>query len=304
MKKVIAVVFAVIMLAAAIFTGPVMAAEEEDLTGEWYIQSLQEGAVVMDYAFLSALGANMVLTLNEDGTARMESAGSVQEGTWSAEEGIIHFETDCPFSLEDGKLTIQYDTQTALFGREEAGNESALASVVTDAEAGDFEGKWKAATYSGLGMTLPLSALGIEITLNIAEGKAAVREVFMDTSEEGKVTDTVELEFDVEMKENGVLYVDFNGQDVLGRLNLTADGIDMTLLEDGKLRGTIPETTGLSDLIDGMADMAEGMAGAIEVTEDAAEDAKEKPAVDTGDSDNGSSGGESMDTYILFEKAE
>lgn len=289
MKKIIAVLSAVIILTVTAFAGLTMA-EEADLTGEWNLQSMNQGGMEMNASLLSLLGMDMVLVLNEDGTATMTMMGGEEGvGTWT-ESTITINEDEVPYRLEDGLLVMEKDDEKMVFGRE-GGSNSSLAPAVTVTDPAEFDGTWTAETYVAMGIALPLQDIGVQISLTIADGKAAVSEAVLDLENEGEVSDSMEAEFDAVLQEDGTLYIDFAGQDILGQLELEAAGINLTLHEDGRLSGTLP------------APAAEEAAET-----DAAEGESEGESEgDSGtDSDGGSSGEESAEPamYLILVKAE
>lgn len=243
MKRTIAVVTAVLMLVTLLLTGTVMAADQEELVGEWHIKNMKQGSVEMDASLLAAFGQDMVLTLNEDGTATQNMSGEIQEGTWSldGEEGVIVFGTEAPFVLKDGDLVIGTEDVTMTFSKEEAeAYDTTLAPAVEDTELSDFDGEWNATVYVALGAPLPLSVAGAEITLVIEEGKVTVFETVMDLNS-GEVVDSMEIEFAAELEDDGTLFIDFDGENILEKIGMEASGISLTLHEDGRMSGTTPE---------------------------------------------------------------
>ena len=287
MKRMIAVICAVMMLAAAVFAGPVMAAEE-DLTGTWNIQGMNQGGLEVDASFLSVMGIKYVLTLNEDGSCTMDMGDTVSEGTWSMDgtEGTITIDGDeAVLKLEeDGTLSVISEGQTLFFGHDEAqGLNAELAPALEDPKPEDFEGDWDATIYVAFGIPLPLTQLGAEIHLIIQDGKAAVSEIVKNPEKDGEITDSMDIEFNTEFQEDKTLYVDFNGENILAKIGMEADGIILTLHEDGRMSGTIP---GMDDAMNQL--------GSLFQTGDGNENSD----------DGGSSGGMSMDMYLILERAE
>lgn len=305
MKRIIAIVFAVIMLFTAAFAGPVFAEGEEDLTGVWNIQSMEQGGMKMEGALLSLMGMEVTLTLNEDGTTTMAMNGESKDGTWTfdGKEGILDYgEAQLPFNVEEGILSVVQEGMTMNMSRDDAGNADAeLAPAVTDPELADFNGTWNAVSYVALGIPIPLETMGANITLIIEDGKIAVSGLFTGTGEgeeaeeaeeaEEETAQTLDVVFDAELKEDGVLYLDFAGSDILGQIGMEASGINLTLHEDGRMSGRIPEVT-------------EALSSLSTLTEETG-DAEAEGTGDSGaDSEGGSSGSESMDMYLILEKAE
>lgn len=316
MKRLIAVLTAAVMLVAAAFAGTAMAAGE-DLEGEWYLETMKQGSMEMDVSLLSSMGLNMVLTLNADGTCTRDTLGIVEEGTWKAEGegGTLTFDSEEQFTIEDGKLVVVSGDQTNTFGRDGGETiDAELAPAVENPQMEDYEGAWKAVAYVAMGIPIPLETLGANITVTIADEKAAVSEEIKDISNDGEIVDSMEAEFPVELKEDGTLYLDFAGEDILGELGISANGISLTLHEDGRMSGTIPglgeELGDLSALSDASenADAEEADAVPAEasgnIDEENTEAAPAEDAGDVADENADGSSGLSMDMYLIFEKTE
>ena len=306
MKKTIAVLLAVFVMTMSVFAGLTFAAENEDLIGEWHIQSAIMDGVEMDASILSLMGMDMILTLNEDGSATMNMMSEVEEGTWTGAgtEGTLSFgeeDNELPFTVEDEKLTIEQDGQSMVFGKDTAQFSGVdLAPAVADAKAEDFNGVWNATTYVMFGIPLPIATYGVEITVTIEDGKAAVSEILKDMSNNFEVTDTLDLEFDTQFQEDGTLYIDFGGEAVLDEIGLEASGVYLTLHEDGRLSGHIPEAE------EALASLAE-LSETVENT--AAEEAEADPDTEAADAEaegysDGDSSGLTLEMYLILEKAE
>ena len=297
MKRVIAAAFAAIMLAVSVFAGTAFAAEKEDFTGVWYVQSIVQNGIEMDGSTITAMGMNMTLTLNEDGTATIEMpTQDPQEGVWSFEDGLINFGVEIPLTLEGDVLTMAQDGQLIVFGRESAeAADVSLAPAVADPKAEDFEGDWVGTTYAAFGMPLPLNMMGVGITVTIKDGKALIHQDTIDLNNGGEVTDSKDMEFEAALQEDGTLYVDFNGEDVLSQLGMDASGVNLTLHEDGKISATSPQ---INETLALLAALSEELNAE---TDEDPEAAAEETAEDTGESDSGSY---TMEMYLILEKAE
>ena len=297
MKRFTAIICAAVMLTAYVFAGAAFAAEKEDIVGTWYIKSMVEAGIEIDASTLSAMGMSMTLTLNEDGTAVMEMTGQdAEEGTWSFEDSVLIFEVETPFTVEDGLLTMSTDSESAIFSREAAeAVDASLAPAVADPEAEDFEGDWNATNYVALGIPMPLAMGGIKISVTIKDGKAFLHEDIIDLNNGGEVTESKDMEFETSMQDDGTLYVDFNGEDVLGQIGMEASGVNLTLHEDGRISATSPE------IIETLAALA---ALSAELSASAEEDAEAAPAEETEDSGESDSGSYSLEMYLILEKAE
>ena len=298
MKRIIAVIISAMMLMMAAFAGTALA-EGEDVAGVWYIQSMTQDGTEMDASVLVSMGMNMVLTLNEDGTAVMDMMGEVQEGTWSIDgtAGTIAFGTEVPFTVENDTLVLAQDAYSMVFGKETAQADEGLAPAAENPQEDDFSGAWKAKSYVALGVPVPLNVLGAEITMNIQEGKAEVSVVKKDLENDGEVTASLDKEFTAQMQEDGTLYVDFGGENILESLGMEGRGIYLTLHEDGRISGRIPEVTEQLEALKGLSETSQN------ADAEAAPAEGESAEGEAGESD-GSSGEMSYEMYLVFEKAE
>ena len=305
MKKTIAVLLAVFVMTMSVFAGLTFAAENEDLIGEWHIKSAIMDGTEVDASILSLIGMDMILTLNEDGSATMDMMSEIQEGTWTGAgtEGTLSFGeegNEIPFTVEDETLTIEQEGQSMVFGKDAAQFSGVdLAPAVTDAKAEDFNGVWNATTYVMFGIPLPIATYGVEITLTIEDGKAAVSEVLKDMSNNSEVTDTIEFEFATQMQDDGTLYVDFGGEPVLDQIGgMEASGVNLTLHEDGRLSGHIPEAD------EALASLAELSETVENTNAEEAEPDTEAADTEADGSSSGDSSSLSLEMYLILEKAE
>ena len=287
MKKIIALLAACLMIMTMI-TGFTMAAEE-DVVGTWYAQSMEQDGQKVDASILASLGMDIVITLDEDGTATMKMAGQEMTGTWS--DGTIVF-NDSPtqFELVDGQMKMGMNGAELILGKEppEAMDVN-LAPAVENPELSDFNGTWNAAAYVTMGMPLPLNMMGTELSLDIKDGKAAYKEKTFDLNNP-EDTNEIEKEFSAKLDDDGTLFVDFDGEEVLSLVAPGSSGIRLTLHEDGRISGEIPEVT------EAMKMFAESSSGDENENAEGAEGTE---------GDSSSSSGESMlDVYIIFLKAE
>lgn len=321
MKKMIAVLVAVLMLTVTAFAGTALAAGEGDLAGVWYIQSMKQGGMDLDGSILSSLGLTMTLTLNEDGTATMEATGQeqVQKGTWKCDgtTGTITFGTDLTFEVDgDTIILTQPDTtveegaepQVLVFGKEPpAASVPTLAPAVKNPQLSDFNGTWNVSTYVAFGIPMPLGMMGAQLSMTIQDGKAAVTAVAKDLNT-GETTSSVEKEYTAELKDDGTLFIDFGDEEVLAALQMQGTSISLTLREDGIMSGEIPALTEAMKALSEMSAESENTeAEQAESAEPAADTADASAEGDSaGDSaDGSSSSGESaMDIYLIFEKTE
>ena len=78
MKKITALILALMMACLML---PALA--EEDVTGDWYLQSMSAGGMSINPA---DMGMSMKLTLNAGGTYAMVSGEDAEEGPWEPVE--------------------------------------------------------------------------------------------------------------------------------------------------------------------------------------------------------------------------
>lgn len=180
MKKLLAVALALAMLCA------VALAETAEVVGEWYLIEARFGDTVLPTA---ALGMEMTLTFNEDGTGAMLSP--TEEGDRSAElawklvdegiemtvqtldeEGNAKEET-AVVTLEDGQLLMNEEGGSLVFSRDAAEAPALPAPVAAESEEA-FLGVWNMSTVNMNGIPLPAATFGMEGTLTVEVGKAVM----------------------------------------------------------------------------------------------------------------------------------
>lgn len=289
MKKRMAIMLAALMVSALI-SMPVMA-EEADMAGTWYVQSMEMDGTQMDASVLALMGISYTLDLNEDGTAVLAMGEQKLEGTWD-EEGLNTGANIVPLELVDGELKIDQNGGVMIFSREAAeAEEFSMAPVVENPELSDFNGNWNAVTFVTLGVPLPIKlSAATDINLQIQDGAVAYTEMIYDLNNNSELTETIEKEFTATLGDDGTLFVDFSDEHVLINIVGGASGIRLTLHEDGTISGDIPELLETMEMLAAMSQESENT------------DA-EAAAEEEGSSD-GSSGGELLSSYFVFEKAE
>ena len=305
MKRVTALAAALILMLIAVYAVPVIA-EEESPAGTWYLQSMKHGDIELDGGFLSSF--TMVLTLNEDGTATMDSGAETIEGTWSLEgtEGSLELSNTLPFTFEDDQVIIEQEGTGMIFGKEApAAQPAEVAPAVTDPQISDFIGTWNVSSYVMYGMPLPASLMGEKATLTIEEEQIRLHEDLLDMNNNFEPTESRDYTFSAQLQDDGTLLVDFGEESLTTPLFSGAGSLVLTLREDGKITGIVPE------FIESLAlfqSSLESSGEESENAEDAGESAGEE--VQSEDSDSAGSSGDSasveagMEIYLLFEKAE
>lgn len=173
MKKLLSV-----LLVLAMLLGACALAETVDLTGEWYLTELAMGDTSVDP---SALGMNITITLNGDGTAVLVSTygdeEETQEGTWAQTEAgveVVTGENPTALLLEDGKLKLDMGEEGAMiFGREKTEAPALPAAVAAESEDA-FLGTWKITSVSMMGLVVPAEVAEINVTMTVEAGKVTL----------------------------------------------------------------------------------------------------------------------------------
>lgn len=219
--------FAAILLALMLCMGLALA-ETADVTGTWHLNEVISGEISINPG---VLGMDMSITLNADGTATGDVAGETGEGTWSMEGGnvIVAMSGDpMTFTLEDGNLVSVVEGSTMIFGREKAEVTTVeLGEARTDVTLADFNGQWNATIVDMMGMQIPVTDMGMLMTITIADGQVTL------TEGEGEAATTSTGSATLE---NGVLTVKPEDE---------TDSLPLTLHESGLLAALL-ESDGLS----------------------------------------------------------
>lgn len=144
MKKLYALLL-VLALAATMCFGAM--AEAVNYVGVWTLTGLRSGEQVIDPA---AIGMDMTIVINEDGTCTLSTTGETEQGVWEGTEtGLVI--TDAAGTTQecisrDGALVITIEdlemilTPAELSG--ETSDEAAYAQVCAGLTVADFAGNW------------------------------------------------------------------------------------------------------------------------------------------------------------------
>lgn len=175
MKKLLSV-----LLALAMLLGCVALAEGVDYTGVWVLTGAESMGMQMGPSTLAAVGLDMTMTLNADGTMVVSTMGVEEAGTWAPTDSGIAMtdeEETIHVPYQDGVLMIEDQGTLLMFTREgaapavaEAAGYAALAGVPAEA----FEGQWLMSSISMMGMDLPADQLGMYMALVLVEGAGIV----------------------------------------------------------------------------------------------------------------------------------
>ena len=225
MKKLVSVILALCLAMLM-----VSALAEDALTGVWYLVSAESAGVSFTP---SAIGMEIVLTMNEDGTFTTATtiAGQTTEesGTWTATDTGANIKDtttgdEKSLVLKDGSLVLDMGEEgNMIFGRT-APEAPAGPETVAAESADQFNGVWKMTTVSMMGIEMNPADLGMstEVTYTITDGQVveeskdgegnAMTEVYTTTFQDGKLVlaPTSELEQALETSMEFSLLADGN----------------------------------------------------------------------------------------------
>ena len=174
MKKLLAILTMLAVLLTA-----VAFAEAADVIGEWYLVDMVMGETSINPA---AMGMNMTLVLNEDGTmTATNSYGDTEpetaEGTWELSDGnlvIALDDTPDTVLIQDGQLKMEMGEEGYfVFGREPVTAPELPVAVPAENEDA-FLGTWKMSQINMGGMVMPAAAMGAETIMTVEAGKAVI----------------------------------------------------------------------------------------------------------------------------------
>lgn len=149
----------------------------DDITGLWFATHLIYNGVTID---ISGYDMDMVMTLNADGSVKLSSNESEEEGIWSRDADSITLTTEESGSmkgyLSDNKITITTDDFDVVFSRELLESQS-LPSPISAKSESEFYGQWfmSRVVVEGVEMSpLQIAGMGFneDMILNISEGNA------------------------------------------------------------------------------------------------------------------------------------
>lgn len=159
---------------------------ETDYTGEWYLNEVRFGDMTLSP---SLYGRDVTLSLNADGTARMESSEEgveqVNDGSWAQNESGLTltiegsplvFTPDADGNLiadvsETGDETNMY----MVYGREKRVETLYVPAPARAAESlSEFDGVWRIHSIDLFGTMVPASMYGFEVQLEIEGGSIKI----------------------------------------------------------------------------------------------------------------------------------
>ena len=229
MKKLFSLILALCMVCML-----VPAVAEEDVTGEWYLKTMKQGETEYD---AGAIGYNITMTLNADGTGTMLSPTSEEPtpGSWTLEGDkiTVTFE-DSPIggTVADGIITLSEGEMVMTFSRE-ANEVIQVAEVNPAAAAEDFEGTWDIAYVGYNGTIIDPSTTGQEMPGLVVEN-GAMKFTGNSSMSQAFGTNAIPLTF-----ADGALGMSVS-------MGETSYGIKLEMLQDGML--ALTATMGTTDV--------------------------------------------------------
>ena len=219
-----------VMAAASVFAAlacGTVSAQEEDITGNWYMQSMVQEGQTYDATMLASIGFEASLTLGEDGSAQLDVAGEVQEGTyeWDGETGAIIIEEEgVDFTVEDGILSLSDGVAVMNFGRDQIeGEDFTLADPIEEAELADFNGEWAAESFVINNFPMPISSVGMDLVVTIEDGDVTLKSTYGLSADETEEPEEDIQEVTCELDGGALVYGGDEESDAF-RLQLREDG--------------------------------------------------------------------------------
>ena len=233
MKKILS-----LLLALAMMLGCVAFAEGVDYVGTWVLTGAESDGVQMGPSTLAAVGMDMKVVVNADGTVTLSMMGMEESGTWAATENGIAI-TDSTETVEiayqNEMLLMDQSGVTMMLTREgaataivEAEGPTALAGVDPVA----FEGQWLLTTANVMGMEMPVDGLGLYMALVLSQGDA----LFATTDDNGEIV-TEQVSYTVAEVDGMGTVCTIIGQDsATGEI---VEVLDLKMLSDGRLNWSL-----------------------------------------------------------------
>ncbi len=111
MKKIVALTLVLVMVLALCACGG-----SKTAAGTWKLTGMTQDG--QDYSqYLSMLGMEITMVLNDDGTGTMEAMGEKVDVTWDA-NGITSQGETIPYTLDGDKLIMAQDGAEMIFTRQ------------------------------------------------------------------------------------------------------------------------------------------------------------------------------------------
>ena len=229
MKKILS-----LLLALAMMLGCVAFAEGVDYVGTWVLTGAETDGVQMGPSTLAAVGMDMKVVVNADGTVTLSMMGMEEGGTWAATENGIAI-TDSTETVEiayqNEMLLMNQSGVTMMLTREgaapaivEAEGPTALAGVDPVA----FEGQWLLTTANFMGVEMSAETVGVYMALVLSQGQA----LFATNDENGEIV-TDQMSYVVtEVEGVGTVCSIADQDETTGE---TMEVLALNLLDDGRL---------------------------------------------------------------------
>ena len=229
MKKILS-----LLLALAMMLGCVAFAEGVDYVGTWVLTGAESDGVQMGPTTLAAVGMDMKVVVNADGTVVLSMMGMEEGGTWAATENGIAI-TDSAETVEivyqNEMLLMDQSGVTMMLTREgaapaivEAEGPTALAGV----DPAAFEGQWLLTTANFMGVEMSAETVGVYMALVLSQGQA----LFATNDENGEIV-TDQMSYVVtEVEGVGTVCSIADQDETTGE---TMEVLALNLLDDGRL---------------------------------------------------------------------
>ena len=169
MKRLTSLVLA-LLLALTMMVGAF--AETADVTGEWYGE---------------LLGIQVTLTINADGTYKMDIAGmDSEEGVWEKnEDGNLVMdkgtEGEGLVTVTETGLSTEQDGMKIDFTREAPAADSEGLDISTETTEEQLQGKWQATYVIMNGMSAPMSMVENDCIIEVKESNLYLRDLLGQT---------------------------------------------------------------------------------------------------------------------------
>lgn len=233
MKKILS-----LMLALAMMLGCVAFAEGVDYVGTWVLTGAESDGVQMGPSTLAAIGMDMKVVVNADGTVTLSMMGMEEGGTWAATENGIAI-TDSTETVEiayqNEMLLMNQSGVNMMLTREGAAPaivEAEGATALAGVDPAAFEGQWLLTTANVMGMEMPVDGLGLYMALVLSQGDA----LFATTDDNGEIV-TEQVSYTVAEVEGVGTVCTIIGQDsATGEI---VEVLDLKMLSDGRLNWSL-----------------------------------------------------------------
>lgn len=205
-----------------------------DYVGTWVLTGAETDGVQMGPSTLAAVGMDMKVVVNADGTVVLSMMGMEEGGTWAATENGIAI-TDSAETVEiayqNEMLLMNQSGVTMMLTREgaapaivEAEGPTALAGVDPVA----FEGQWLLTTANFMGVEMSAETVGVYMALVLSQGQA----LFATNDENGEIV-TDQMSYVVtEVEGVGTVCSIADQDETTGE---TMEVLALNLLDDGRL---------------------------------------------------------------------